>query len=40
MIPEYSEYQIKQDLATLDIEEGRRMTSTFLTAQFRKLAKI
>ena len=40
MIPEYSEYQMKQDLATMDIEEGSRLTSNFLNGKFRKLAKI
>ena len=40
MIPEYSESQLKQDLATLDIDEGSSLTSNLLTSKFRKLAKI
>ena len=39
-IHEYSEYQRKQDLVTLEIEEGRKLTSSFLTSKFKKLAKI
>jgi hypothetical protein len=37
---EYSEYQIKQDLATLEIEDGSNLTSRFLTQTFKKLARI
>ena len=40
MNPAYSEYQLKQDLATLDIEEGSRLTSKLLSTKFKKLALI
>ena len=40
MNQEYSEYQINQDLATLDIEEGCSFTLKFLTGKFKNLAQI
>ena len=40
MNQEYSEYQINQDLATLDIEEGCSFTLKFLTGKFKNLARI
>ena len=36
----YSEYQMMQDLATLEIQDSSSLTSRFLTLQFKKLAKI
>ena len=36
----YSENQKREDLAILGIEEGRSLTSRFLTATYKNLAKI
>ena len=40
MNQEYSEYQLKQDLSTLGIEEGYTLTSKYLTGKFKNLARI
>ena len=36
---QYSDIQIKEDLAVLEIKEGSNLTSGFLTSKFKKLAK-
>ena len=40
MKQDYSENQVKLDLLTLEIEEGRKLTSRVLTSAFKRLAKI
>ena len=37
---QYSEYQKKQDLAVLGIEEGSNITSRLLTVKYKNLARI
>ena len=37
---QYSDYQLKQDLATLEIKDGTNLSSKFLTLKYKKLAKI
>ena len=40
MKQDYSENQVKQDLLTLEIVEGSKLSSRFLTSAFKSLAKI
>ena len=37
---QYSEYQLKQDLTTMDIKDEANLTSMLLTLKYKKLAKI
>ena len=37
---QYSDYQLKEDLATLNIHDGTNLTSSLVNAKYKKLAKV